>query len=147
MSTLFVVEADFSDLVQGVGLSSRYYVRLWDILQAIGGLYISAINDVSFPCELPAPDIKTIFNSLEYGLLVFKKLHIDSGIGVFKLDRLFFIKYPELYDANEECIAAGIPIAPVNQTSIPGPRALDRQVRCIYAHLVQWSFNMLFNFR
>lgn len=80
----------------------------------MGSLGANFSDNITLSCELLALDVKTIFNSLEFALLVFKKLRIDSRIGIFKLDLSFFIKYPELYDLNEENIANGISIAPAN---------------------------------
>jgi hypothetical protein len=144
MSTSFSVETDLSELVQGSTSPSRCYVRLWDILEAMGSLDANFSDNITLSCELPAPDVETIFNSPEFALLVFKKLRMDSGIGIFKLDPSFFIKYPELCDPNEENIANGISIAPANQTRIPGPEALDARMSSTYKHLALWSFDMLF---
>ncbi|RSL40742.1 hypothetical protein CEP53_013181 [Fusarium sp. AF-6] len=91
--------------------------------------------------SLPAPDIKTLFSSPEYAYLAFKQLKIDCGASYYKIDPVFFSKYPELCDPSDDIVATGVPLKPVTQTILTSPNYVNDMTVATYCSFINFSFD------
>lgn len=144
MATAYVVETDLCELVNIDGPSTQCYVRVWDVVEAMEGRNKTGRNQAGQSYQLPAPNVDALFDQKAYAQLVFRKLEMDRGIVVYKLDPAFFIKYPELLGDDHDIVASGIPLLPLSQTRLPGPSKLDAQTLTTYKHFSTWSLDVLF---
>jgi hypothetical protein len=142
MATSYVVEADLCDLIQTNGRSTRCFVRVWDIIQCLAPKATCPRQTLSSHPQLPAPNIASLFTK-EYAIRVFKKLHMDEGIALYKLDPAFFQQYPELLGDDHDIIGKGLAILSNNQTTLPGPSKLDEKMLTTYKHFTSWSIDVL----
>ena len=91
--------------------------------------------------SLPAPDIKTLFSSPEYAYLAFKHLKMDCGASYYKIDPVFFSKYPELCDPSDDIVASGVPLKPGTQTTLTSPNYVDAMTVATYCSFINFSFD------
>lgn len=130
----YVVEALMPDLVMGAP-TMVVYIRVTDLI--VSTISSPEKNDLSSP--LPAPDVASLFSSPEYSRAVFKRLNMDHGVSRYKIDPLFFSKYPELYDPNFDIAATGMPLKPDLQPQLSPPRPLDSTTFQIYCSFMEFS--------
>lgn len=142
MATSYVVEADLRDLIQTDGQSTRCFVRVWDIIQCLAPKATCRRQTLSSHPQLPAPNVASLFTT-EYAIRVFKNLHMDEGLALYKLDPAFFLQYPELLGDDHDIIGNGLAILSNNQTTLPGPSRLDEKMLTTYKHFTSWSIDVL----
>lgn len=170
IATAYVVETDVSMLIS-LQAPTLGYVRVWDLIRAMGEKDPGILNPSSRGTigmsrsngqkrrsspflesnakneadgySLPAPSVEALFQNEAYARLAFKALRMDDGVAIFKLDPALFAKYPELYDADSDSLASGIPVAPMQQETIPIPTPLDESTLRIYHHYADWSFDAI----
>ncbi|RSM12143.1 hypothetical protein CEP52_002673 [Fusarium oligoseptatum] len=144
IATAYVVEVDAGRLL--LGHSGQGYIRVWDLVCAL-----EADDDNTNPCDsidpqlpffLPAPSIEDLFEA-QCAREAFKVLGLDDGVPRFKIDPSFFIQYPELYDPGADIIAAGAPIAPKVQTTIPLPTLPRQETVGIYQNVADWCVSAI----
>ncbi|RTE74729.1 hypothetical protein BHE90_010797 [Fusarium euwallaceae] len=144
IATAYVVEVDAGRLL--LGHSGQGYIRVWDLVCAL-----EADDDNTNPCDsidpqppffLPAPSIEDLFEA-QCAREAFKVLGLDDGVPRFKIDPSFFIQYPELYGPGADIIAAGAPIAPKVQTTIPLPTLPRQETVGIYQNVADWCVSAI----
>ncbi|KAB8298556.1 hypothetical protein EYC80_000735 [Monilinia laxa] len=150
----YVVEADVSKLVMGVG-SAKGYIGVWDLVQSISPELFRAsfelnkqmrerrilrgINLESHLAKLPAPNVAALFSSSQLALSAFVALGMDQGVVQYKLDPVFFERHPELYDSNSGMVASGAHLRPPERCPMIPPRPLDEGVLNSYKSLAAWA--------
>lgn len=133
----YVVESTLSELVIG-GSSMKVFVRVTDL---IAGMALNQqVEEGDNALALPAPDIKTLLSSPEYAYLAFKHLKMDCGASYYKIDPVFFGKYPELYDPFDDIIASGVPLKPETQKILTSPSSVDAATIATYCSFINFSF-------
>lgn len=135
----YVVEASLSDLVMGAQ-PTKVYIRVTDLIASMSSLEEQNHENYLVPM-LPAPDVKTFFSSPEYARVVFKHLKMDCGASYYKIDPIFFSKYPELCDPSDDIIASGIPLRPQMQTTLTHPSHLDASTVATYRSFINFSLD------
>ena len=162
-----MVEGDLSKLIDGLS-SRPGFVGVWDlisviapsqdmpgrlpqslksVLTSLGHQTSSADNAFGFSSgatisgdshSLPAPSVEAVFTSPEYALLAFRFLGMDNGTSTFRMDPVFFEKYPELYDAQSSIMAKGTPIRPSQKQKMPMPAPMTTSLLQSYHDLAMW---------
>ncbi|RSL50864.1 hypothetical protein CEP54_011705 [Fusarium duplospermum] len=145
IATAYVVQVDPGRLV--LGHSGQGYIRVWDLVCALETDGVDDSNpcdltDPQLPFFLPAPSVECLFEA-QCAREAFKVLGLDDGVPRFKIDPSFFIQYPELYDPGADIIAAGVPIAPKTQTTIPLPTLSRQETVGIYQNVADWCVSAI----
>ncbi|KAJ3528433.1 hypothetical protein NM208_g10200 [Fusarium decemcellulare] len=135
----YVVESTLSELVVG-GSLMKVYIRVTDLIASMA-LQQDEGDSVDSSAVLPAPDIKTLFSSAECARLAFKHLNMDCGASYYKIDPVFFSKYPELCDPSDNIVASGVPLKPGTQTTLTSPNYVDAMTVATYCSFINFSFD------
>ncbi|KAJ4162330.1 hypothetical protein NW754_013763 [Fusarium falciforme] len=135
----YVVESTLSELVVG-GSLMKVYIRVTDLIASMA-LQQGEGEGIDSMASLPAPDIKTLFSSPEYAYLAFKHLKMDCGASYYKIDPVFFSKYPELCDPSDDIVASGVPLKPGTQTTLTSPNYVDAMTVATYCSFINFSFD------
>ncbi|KAK0660293.1 hypothetical protein DIS24_g3436 [Lasiodiplodia hormozganensis] len=150
MAYSYCVETDLSQLVSTSHQPMPGYVRVWDIIQAMGDDDDDDHHLLSHTATtLPAPSAAAIFQSPVYARLVFHLLRMDDGVSVYKLDPAVFSKHPELYSPElADVMASGVPLQPPSpHIPIPPTVNLDPDTLKVYRHFADWSLDAICNTR
>ncbi|WKT52615.1 hypothetical protein QSH57_003129 [Fusarium oxysporum f. sp. vasinfectum] len=134
----YVVESHLSDLVIGCP-PLKVYVRVTDLVISMAG---DEGEDPDIVPTIPATNVQTLFTSPKHARLAFEHLKMDCGSSYYKVDPIFFEKYPELYTASDEKIAKGIPLKPEFQTTITRPVHLDNTTVGLYSNFIDFMFHV-----
>ncbi|RSL99361.1 hypothetical protein CDV31_012227 [Fusarium ambrosium] len=134
----YVVESTLSELVVG-GSLMKVYVRVTDLIASMA--LQGESEGIDNMASLPAPDIKTLFPSPEYAYLAFNHLKMDCGASYYKIDPVFFSKYPELCDPSDDIVATGVPLKPGTQTTLTSPNYVDAMTVATYCSFINFSFD------
>ncbi|KAL5603975.1 hypothetical protein FOVSG1_006725 [Fusarium oxysporum f. sp. vasinfectum] len=134
----YVVEASLSELVIGAQ-PTKVYIRVTDLIATMS--LDEEGQETGLIPTLPVPDVKTLFSSPKYACLVFKHLKMDCGASYYKIDPVFFSKYPELCDSGDDIIASGIPLRPDTQTTLTYPNHLDAFTVATYRSFINFSLD------
>lgn len=118
----------------------KIYIRVTDLIASMA-LQQGEGEGIDNPGSLPAPDIKTLFSSPEYAYLAFKHLKMDCGASYYKIDPVFFSKYPELCDPSDDIVASGVPLKPGTQTTLTSPNYVDAMTIATYCSFINLSFD------
>ncbi|KXJ84743.1 hypothetical protein Micbo1qcDRAFT_186888 [Microdochium bolleyi] len=135
----YVIEASLSDLVVGAQ-PTKVYIRVTDLIASMSSLDEQS-QEGGLILVLPAPDVKTLFSSPEYACLVFKHLKMDCGASYYKINPIFFSKYPELCDSSDSIIASGIPLRQQTETTLTYPSHLDASTVATYRSFINFSLD------
>ncbi|RSL70000.1 hypothetical protein CEP54_002069 [Fusarium duplospermum] len=124
-------------------LDNRSCQTLYQSVSTVLAMLIqqSEIESIENMASLPAPDIKTLFSSPEYSYLAFKHPKMDCGASYYKIDPVFFSKYPELCDPSDDIVASGVPLKPVTQTTLTSPNYVDAMTVATYCSFINFSFD------
>ncbi|THX22892.1 hypothetical protein D6D12_08825 [Aureobasidium pullulans] len=141
MATAYVVESTLDVLSEESSLPLPCFVRVWDIIQAMNAPASSSTNKDTQQ-NLPAPNTASLFTP-NYARLVFSKLEMTRGMISYKLDPVFFSKYPELFDQEDEIVAKGLPLYPEQQVCLPSPLMLNQGMLETYRHFSSWALDVL----
>ncbi|RSM09635.1 hypothetical protein CEP52_003954 [Fusarium oligoseptatum] len=134
----YVVESTLSELVVG-GSLMKVYIRVTDLIASMA--LQGESEGIDNMASLPAPDIKTLFSSPECAYLAFRHLKMDCGASYYKIDPVFFSKYPELCDPSDDIVATGVPLKPGTQTTLTSPNYVDAMTVATYCSFINFSFD------
>ncbi|KAL1301964.1 hypothetical protein AAFC00_002420 [Neodothiora populina] len=139
----YSVEGVLSDLIIGAP-PTPIYARILDFVIAMGNKAPRSTPQQQ-DLQLPVADLNMLFESPHYARLAFKKLKMDKDLSNYKLDPLFFRKYPELFDPTSGVMARGVSLKPPAQVLLPVPKPLDAQTVGVYRSFTDFSLSMLWN--
>ncbi|EOD44978.1 putative transcription factor bzip protein [Neofusicoccum parvum UCRNP2] len=146
ISHAYCVEADLSTLVATAPRPTPGFVGLWDVIQAMGDDDDDNNDDADIDV-LPAPSPAALFASPALARRAFRRLRMDAGLGVFRLDPAFFAKYPELYSPElADVLAAGAALRPPGEAWTrlpPPPEGVEIGTVRLYRHLADWVVNVV----
>jgi hypothetical protein len=136
----YVVETTLSSLVAAAP-NMRVYLRVTDLVASMARNnddQEAHAHDTNL--RLPAPDVQSIFSSPTYAYLAFKHLRMDCGASNYKMDPVFFAKYAELCDPDDDIMASGVPLKPEKQTTLTRPIHLDSLTIETYYNFINFAF-------
>ncbi|KKY27829.1 hypothetical protein UCDDS831_g00693 [Diplodia seriata] len=149
----YCVEVDLSKLVRTVPRPTPGYVRLWDIIQAMGDDEAAKQSDLDplhrddAAALLPAPDAASIFQSVSHARQTFRLLRMDEGPSLYKIDPALFNMYPELYSPDVSDIVASGTLLQCRSVQllarIPPPARLDKATLRVYRHFADWALTVI----
>lgn len=168
----YVVEADLSSLVAGIG-SVAGYVGVWDLIRAIspeavredteiyrddsqefeGGFYAgSCFRGPSSPEEVVVDIVDQALKlpAPSVNALFESKTLATQAFRLLKMDKVeslrldptFFDSHPELCDCRESLAARGIHLKPSSWISVPLPRPVEPDVLGIYNELTTQALRL-----
>jgi hypothetical protein len=132
-----------SGIVQEFGEDAApYMVNDSDAIQNA----IDSVNlDTMAHATLPAPSAAALFSSRVLAVQAFKALGMDRGAFNFRMDPAFFERHPELFDANANIIASGVPLRPTGSIPMPMPRELDSSILGQYKEMSKYTLQSVGN--
>ncbi|VUC38176.1 unnamed protein product [Clonostachys rosea] len=136
----YVVESTMSELIMGTS-PIKVYIRVTDLIASMSSDQSREERLDTDNVHLPAPDLKTLFSSPQYAQVAFKYLRMDCGAQEYKIDPMFFGKYPELCDPSDDILATGVPLRPESQITLTSPRHLDPMTMTIYSSFINFSLD------
>ncbi|KAK7210897.1 hypothetical protein V2G26_018075 [Clonostachys chloroleuca] len=136
----YVVESTMSELIMGTS-PIKVYVRVTDLIASMSPDQTREERLDIDSVQLPAPNLRTLFSSPKYAQLAFEYLRMDCGAQEYKIDPMFFGKYPELCDPSDNILATGVPLRPESQITLTSPRHLDPMTMTIYSSFINFSLD------